>query len=425
MALKVYVNLCRFVLAAVFIFSGFVKADDPLGFEYKLADYVAALGLDAWLAEELLLPLAVAVAALEFILGIYLLFGINSRFTSWVTLLMMAVMTPLTLWMALENPVSDCGCFGDAVTLSNWETFWKNVLLFAMSVSVTVWRRSVFRVITRRAEWLLSTYTLFYILAFAYYCILHLPVFDFRPYRVGTVIREAMSVPEGKEPPLYETLFLMEKEGEQREFSVDDYPDTTWTFISRRMMVVREGYVPPVQDFTVTRITDEEDISEELLDEEGGYTFLLVAPYMEKADDGYIDLVNELYDYCLRYGYAFYCLTASDEPQIENWRDCTGAEYPFCRMEETQLKTIVRANPGVVLLKDGQVIGKWSARDIPDESVLTDCLENLSIGQLSVQSYTYKLTVVVLCFVCPLALLLLADGIYRYRSRRLKRKLNN
>lgn len=409
---SVYVNLCRFALAFVFIFSGFVKANDPLGFKYKLADYVEAFSLGEVLPDFMLMPLGIGLSALEFVLGIYLLFGVNRRLASWTMLVMMALMTPFTLYLALDNPVSDCGCFGDAVRLSNWQTFWKNMLLLVMAISVFFGRGRIFRLVTPRVEWLLSSYTLVYVLMFAYYSLQHLPLLDFRPYHIGADIREGMKMPEGEHAPVYETLFVMEKDGERMEFSVEDYPDTTWTFVSRRTILREEGYTPPVHDFSIVRVEDGEDITDEVLSDEG-YTFLLVAHHLEDADDGYIDLVNELYDYSRTYGYAFYALTASMDEQMEVWKDCTGAEYPFCSMDDITLKTIVRDNPGVVLLKEGVVINKWSQRDIPDEYQLTDALERLPEGQIQPEDMTRELCRIVLWFILPLLGILLLDRIFR------------
>lgn len=409
---KTGVNLSRFVLAAVFIFSGFVKANDPLGFHYKLADYVEAFGLGEWLPDFLLTPVAVGLSALEFVLGIYLLFGINRRFTSFLVLAMMLVMTPLTLYLALENPVSDCGCFGDAVLLTNWQTFGKNVVLLAMAVALCIGRRHLFRFITHRTEWLVSCYVIVYILMFSYHNLLHLPTFDFRPYYIGADLREGMTMPEGEHPPVYETRFIMERDGEQREFTLEEYPDSTWTLVNRRTVLVDEGYVPPIHDFAMVRVEDGEDITDDVLADEG-YTFLLVLHRLEEADDGYIDLVNELYDYCQKWGYAFYALTASMEEQMEVWQDNTGAEYPFCTMDDITLKTMIRDNPGVMLLKGGVVVNKWSQRDLPDEYRLTDALERLPEGTLQTESSLTKVGRMGLWFILPLLVILLLDRVFR------------
>ena len=158
-------NACRFLLGGVFIFSGFVKAIDPFGTFYKLQDYVAAFGMDSWLPSSLLFVGALLLAALEFCLGVYLFLGIRRGWSAWVALLLMAVMTPLTLYLAIANPVPDCGCFGDAWVLTNWETFGKNVILFVAAFSVFRWRKDVILFITRKIEWVFSMYTILFVFA--------------------------------------------------------------------------------------------------------------------------------------------------------------------------------------------------------------------------------------------------------------------
>ena len=155
-------NVCRFLLAVVFIFSGFVKAVDPLGSFYKIQDYLTAFGMAAWFPTYLQLLFAIVLSALEFSVGVFLFFGIRRRFATTLALLLMIVMTPLTLYLALANPVSDCGCFGDAWVLTNWETFGKNVVLFIAAVSVFKGGKQIIRFITAKMAWMVSMYTFFF-----------------------------------------------------------------------------------------------------------------------------------------------------------------------------------------------------------------------------------------------------------------------
>lgn len=424
-ALSVLANVCRFMLAVVFVFSGFVKANDPLGFQYKLGDYLQAFGMLGWFPEWVLMIATVALATLEFMLGVYLFFGINRRFTSWLVVLLMGVMTPLTLYLALENPVSDCGCFGDAVILTNWQTFWKNVVLSIAAVIVLCLRKRMFRVVTPRSEWLVSVNTLLYIIILSYYSLSNLPVFDFRPYRIGASIPQGMEIPEGAQMPVFETLFIMEKEGQRQEFSLDNYPDSTWTFVDRKTVIKEAGYEPPIHDFSLLRMADEEDITDLVL-ADSGYTFLMVAHQLEKADDSYSDLLNELYDYCREHDYAFYGLTASNEEVVGQWLDRTGGEYPFCNVDDITLKTMVRSNPGLMLLKGGVVLNKWANENIPDEYQLTAPLELLPLAQGHVQGKGVKIATCILWFVFPLLLISLLDRIYfYYRRNRLARLLGD
>lgn len=417
-AIGVITTVCRFVLAVVFIFSGFVKAIDPLGTQYKIQDYLDAFGWTGVFPEFVPFVASALLGMLEFCLGVYLFFGIRRIIAPRAVVAMMAVMTPLTFWLAWDHPVSDCGCFGDAVILTNWETFGKNVVLLAMSLVVLKWRRRLFPLATTRFDWLIALYGFLYILCMTVYCYRHLPVFDFRPYYVGADIRQGMSIPEGEEPTEFETRFVLQKDGVEKEFTLENYPDSTWTFVDSKTVVKKQGYEPPIHDFSMIRYDDGEDITEQVLADEG-YTFLLVAHQLGQANQSRMDLINELYDYCLEYGYAFYCLTSSSDEDILQWQEDTGAEYPFCLMDNITLKTMVRFNPGLMLLKKGTVVGKWSIIDIPDEYQLVGPLEQLPMGEANRPSFVYRLIGVLMWFAFPLFLMCMADLSWeRYRKKR-------
>ena len=417
-AIGVITTVCRFVLAVVFIFSGFVKAIDPLGTQYKIQDYLDAFGWTGVFPEFVPFVASALLGMLEFCLGVYLFFGIRRIIAPRAVVAVMAVMTPLTFWLAWEHPVSDCGCFGDALVLTNWETFGKNVVLLAMSLVVLKCRRRLFPLATTRFDWLIALYGFLYILCMTVYCYRHLPVFDFRPYYVGADIRQGMSIPEGEEPTEFETRFVLQKDGVEKEFTLENYPDSTWTFVDSKTVVIKQGYEPPIHDFSMIRYDDGEDITEQVLADEG-YTFLLVAHQLGKANQSRMDLINELYDYCLEYGYAFYCLTSSSDEDILKWQEDTGAEYPFCLMDNITLKTMVRFNPGLMLLKKGTVVGKWSIIDIPDEYQLVGPLEQLPMGEANRPSFVYRLIGVLMWFAFPLFLMCMADLSWeRYRKKR-------
>lgn len=414
----VITTVCRFVLAVVFIFSGFVKAIDPLGTQYKIQDYFDAFGWAGVFPDYIPFLASVLLGMLEFCLGVYLFFGIRRIIAPRAVVAVMAVMTPLTFWLALDNPVSDCGCFGDAVVLTNWETFGKNVVLLVMSLVVLKWRKRIFPLATTRFDWLIALYGFLYILCVTIYCYRHLPVFDFRPYYVGADIRQGMEIPEGEEPTELETRFVLQKDGVEKEFTLDNYPDSTWTFVDSRMVVKKQGYEPPIHDFSMIRYEDGEDITEQVLADEG-YTFLLVAHQLGLTNESRIDLINELYDYCLEYGYAFYCLTSSSDEDIFKWQEDTGAEYPFCLMDNTTLRTMVRSNPGLILLKKGEVVRKWSVVDIPNEYELPGPLEQLPVGEIGRETLAYRLLGVFVWFAFPLFLMCMVDLAWeRYRKKR-------
>jgi len=367
-----------------------------------------AFGLLDYTPEFLPLFGSILLAVVEFTLGVFLFFGIRRKLTTISLLGFMLFMTPFTLYLAVMNPVSDCGCFGDAIILTNWETFWKNIFFLIAAISVFKWSGLMIRIISKKSQWLISLYTLLYISAIALYCVSYLPIFDFRPYHIGANIIESMRIPQGEKPSVYESLFVMEKNGERKEFTLENYPDSTWTFIDTKVILKEKGYEPPIHDFSLYSAETGEDITKQILTDKG-YTFLLVANRLDKADDGYIDLINEIYDYSVENGYAFYCLTSSLKEDMEQWRERTGAEYPYCTADDITLKTIIRSNPGLVLMKDATIINKWSCRSLPDEYDLSDRLDKLSLAQMETQTLQNKILLVVAWFAIPLFIFTMLD----------------
>lgn len=420
LAIRIWANVCRFVLGGVFVFSGFVKVIDPFGFFYKLQDYATAFGIGAWVPASLLFMAGVALSVIEFYVGVCLFLGIHKKVSSTMALVLMAFMTPLTLYLAIANPVSDCGCFGDAWVLTNWETFGKNVVLLVAALSVSRWKKEVVRFISRKIEWMFSMYTILFIFALSFYCLRNLPIIDFRPYKIGVNIKEGMEIPADAKPTVYDTRFVLEKGGKRQEFTLENYPDSTWTFVETRHVIKEKGYEPPIHDFFMQEVETGEDITERVLADEG-YTFLLIAHRIEEADDGNIDLINEIYDYSVEHGYGFYALTSSEEKNILLWCDRTGAEYPFCLADDITLKTIVRSNPGLLLIKGGTILNKWSDNNLPDEYVLTDALEKIPLGQQKSVNVWETIGKVLLWFMIPLFLILLLDQLFI--KRRIRRKL--
>ena len=417
------VNVCRFVLAATFIFSGYVKAIDPLGTLYKLKDYAAAMSLNGLLPDWALVGVAIALGALEFALGVFMLFAVRRHVVSRITLAFMAAMTALTLWIFVADPVKDCGCFGDALKLTNGETLLKNIVLSACAALVA-WRPvDMARFISRSNQWIVRYYTVAYIVITSVYCLYTLPIFDFRPYHVGMNIKQGMEIPEGAEQPEFESTFLLRKNGETREFTLDNYPDSTWEYVDTRTVQTKKGYEPPIHDFALTSCDTGEDITEQVLTKKG-YTFLLVSPRLAVADDSNFGDIDQIFEYAEENGADFYCVTASANDEIERWRDLTGAEYQFCNADETTLTTMIRSNPGLILLKDGTIIGKWSHNALPQTDDLTAPLQQLTIGKAQNDSTTERLLIVLLTFFMPLSALALADRLWAW-SKWIRNKQSN
>ena len=418
------VNVCRLVVALTFIFSGYVKAIDPLGTQYKLQDYLEAWQLAAYVPDDVTLLASVALGGAEFCLGVLLLFAIRRRHVTRLLLLLMAVMTPLTLWLAIANPIEDCGCFGDAVVLTNWETFYKNVVLLAAVILLFKRPLAMPRFISRSNQWLVVTYTIVFILASSSYCLYTLPTFDFRPYHVGANIKAGMEIPEGAKQPEFETTFILEKNGQRKEFTIDNYPDSTWTFVDSKTVQTEEGYVPPIHDFFIQTTDGSEDITDSVLNHKG-YAFMLVSPHLEKADDSNFGEIDAIYEYSLVHGYPFYALTASTDDAIAHWREITGAEYNFFLTDETTLKTIIRSNPGLLLIKDGTIIGKWSHNDLPELDYQSADLEHTAYGTAPEHSTADKTSKILLWYILPLLLLTFADRTWKFTQWIKKKEHSN
>ena len=417
------VNIGRLLMASTFIFSGYVKAIDPLGTQYKLTDYLQAMGIGSLLPEWTLLVGAVLLAALEFSLGIFLLFAIRRHLVSKIVLALMSIMTLLTLWIVIANPVKDCGCFGDAVVLSNGQTFIKNIILLAIALMLLKWPTSMVRFVSKKTQWIVINYTVIFALALSAWSLWDLPLFDFRPYHVGANIAQGMKIPQGAPQPQFETTFILEKNGQQKEFTLDNYPDSTWTFVDSKTVQTAEGYVPPIHDFSIQDNKTGEDITQEVLNDTG-YTFLLISPTLAYADDSNFGRIDQIYEFAQDYGYRFICLTASSDKDIAKWQDITGAEYPFYTTDATTLKTMIRSNPGLMLLHHGTIIQKWSHNKLPQPEELNQPLEKSALGKMPSDSIPRKILLMLMWFVLPLTLLAIADRLWAWTTWVKKKKEN-
>lgn len=369
--MKFLLNICRILIGLVFIFSGFVKGIDPLGSDYKFTDYFNAFGMSWMNFSALFFSFLLSMA--EFIIGICLFLNIKTKLASWGALLFMAVFTPLTLILAIKNPVTDCGCFGDALVLTNWETFFKNIILLVMVLLVFFNRnrfKSIFNVLEQSV---ILTGSIIFMFCIEMYSYRHLPILDFRPYAVGANITEGMTTPEGAPHDEYSTTLKYKNKntGEIKEFDESNFPwqDTlNWEFHSSSQKLLKEGYKAPIHDFVIEH-PEYGDITEEVLNDDD-YTFLVVSYKLSKASAEAQDKLNKLAAYASENGYRFYGLTASNADEITDFVHKYNVNYSFCATDEIQLKTVIRSNPGLVILKKGTIIDKWGHRDIPDADEL-------------------------------------------------------
>jgi len=364
--------LSRILVGVTFVFSGLMKAVDPLGFTYKIEDYLIELDLTALFS--LALPAALLLVTAEFALGVFLLLGIYKKWTTRLILLFMIFFTPLTLWVALANPVEDCGCFGDAFIISNWHTFYKNVVLLAGAIWLMLKWKQLRPLLTKKMALPVAAFTLLLGLLFALHNVYRLPVIDFRPYKVGANIPQQMYVDQEK-ADLYETIFMYSKEGVTREFTEENYPwnDSTWTFVEMKTNLVRKGEKPAIEDFAVEALYFDEttdtwhaggDITDILLSDPS-YSFLMVAYSLEDMHMRHLDRFREAAAFAAQKGFPFYLLTASDPEVVGDWEQQNKSGFQFAHADERVLKTMIRSNPGLMLLKEGTVMGKWDDSTVP------------------------------------------------------------
>jgi uncharacterized membrane protein YphA (DoxX/SURF4 family) len=412
--IKTIAEICRLLIGSVFVFSGFVKAIDPVGFAIKIGDYLTVFGLQDF--KPLALLASINLSAVEFTLGVCMLLGVYRRYTSILILLFMLVMTPLTLYLALFNPVSDCGCFGDAVIISNWATFGKNIVLLSAAVFILIYNRKLYQCFTFNVYWFVVLFIYVYCIGFSWWNYNHLPLLDFRPYKIGANIPEQMTIPGDASHDEYESVFIYEKDGVKKEFTLDNYPanDSSWTFVDTHTKLAVRGTSPKIEAFNVYDSNDK-DVSDLILYNEEP-VLLLIAHKLEEASDERIDEINNLYDYALEHGISFYCITGSAQESIQAWIDITGAEYPFLFADDVLLKTIIRSNPGLVLIKNGTILEKRHYKDIPEEENIAKVLNGYLEGQVTDKGYRW-IYLNLSGFAVPLLLVWVYDYL-RFRRRK-------
>lgn len=372
--MKTLNNISRFIVGIVFIFSGFVKAIDPLGSTYKFTDYFEAFGMEFF--SFIALPLAIILSSLEFVIGFSLLFSTRKKLTVWALMLFMSFFTILTFILAIFNPVTDCGCFGDALIMTNWETFFKNIFLMIFTIILLLNKEKFEISWSINKQWIFISFPLILSILISVYCYNNLPIIDFRPYKIGTYIPEKMQIPDDAPRAEYKTSLIYTKDGIEKEFSIEDIPDSTWEWVSSESILISEGYVPPIHDFTIS--TSEGDDITEIVLNDNKFTFLLIAHDINKSSIKNIDAINKLAKFAVESGKGnFICLSSSVDSEIEKFTNTTQATYTFLKTDEITLKTIIRSNPGLVLLRKGTILGKWHHNNIPSfKEISTNFFEN-------------------------------------------------
>ncbi len=489
--MKLIRNISRVIVGIIFIFSGFVKIIDPLGSTYKFMDYFTAMNLEFLAPAALVLAILMCLA--ELIIGIMLFLNLLPRLASWGVLFFMAAFTPLTLWIALTDPVQDCGCFGDAIIFTNWETFYKNIFIMALTVIIFIERKKFKPYFNRVFQYALTVFFTIAGVWIAIHGLNNLPALDFRPYHIGANISEGMSIPEHEKDnvDVYDSFFIYEKDGKQQSFRIDELPDETWTFVDAEHILVKKGYEPPITNFIITKIRlaengfsdteikepvaeleyvnlyeidfvfekegetetfyidelpdntwvfveihsnagvkaenitlnylnlnsgDEKnftidnlpdanwifldaeyaistnvsnlvhdigaDVTDFILDDDN-YVFLIIMPEIEKAKSKNINKLISILEFCNKNNYKAYCISGSSTDKIEDFVEKHNFDYNFYSADPVTLKTIVRSNPGLVLLQKGTVLNKWSSKNIPEVNQLNQELNAFAITDLN------------------------------------------
>ena len=363
----------RLVVGATFVFSGFAKAIDPWGTQYKITEYLLTLGWDSWAGLSLLF--ALALSAVEMMLGVAVMVGAYRRSAPAAMIAVLAVMTPLTLWLAVTDAVPDCGCFGDALTLSNWATFGKNLLLLAGAVYLLVVGRRVGGLFTPAVQWMVLAATLAYVAYVGLEGYFVQPLLDFRPYPAGTqLVSDAPSTSDA------DYVFVYERDGNRQEFSIDDVPDpdSGWTFVARRELPSQPAPLSANQR-TIALADDAGIITAELLENDSDM-ILLLFPDLPEVSAAHTYMLNELTDFAHNHATRVVGITSAIDSQIAQWADLSMAAYPMLIGDDSEIKMIARGNPAVVFLHGNTIQWKRTLGSITNERLHTDGVTPASLS---------------------------------------------
>lgn len=359
--MRYIILLFRIVVGILFIISGLVKLNDPMGFAFKLEEYFSKPVLNLSFLEPFALSLAIMVCIAEILLGVMLLLGYRKKITLWLLLAMLIFFGFLTFYSAYFNKVTDCGCFGDAFKFTPWGSFFKDVFLLTLTIVLFVQQKHIQVVSKGNLPAIISLLTFVFCLFFVYYVYNHLPVKDFRAYKIGVNIPQAMTIPEGAPLPKYEMTFLYKIDGETKKLKMSDLTNLPKgaEFISREDVLIEKGYEPPIHNFFIEK--DGEDFVDDFMEKE---KLLLVISYrLDKSDEEAFVQIKKATDKALKMGYSVIGLTSTMQ-QAEAIKKTYELNFDFYFNDETTLKTMIRSNPGAMLLNKGTIIDKKHHNDL-------------------------------------------------------------
>ena len=353
--MKILVGISRIFVGIFFIISGFIKLSDPVGFSYKLGEYFGSDVLDLEFLQPIALAIAVFVVVLEILLGVFLILGYKVKSTLVLLLGMILFFTFLTFYSAYFNKVTDCGCFGDALKFTPWESFWKDVFLTILILIIVAGRKFITPFFSKFVNVVITFIAFIACLWYGYHVLMHLPVIDFRPYKLGVNIDEGMSVPEGAKEAVFDYNWKFSENGKEKIITTTGgYPKTSGKFIGVETEIVEEGYEAPIHDFSIER--KGEDYTNQILGETK--IIMIVAYNLSKSEKQGLDKISAFINEAKKSGYKVLGLSASGEEDIISVVNAydLGIEFYFC--DETALKTMIRSNPGIIHLEKGVITQK-------------------------------------------------------------------
>jgi len=361
--MKFIIGFSRIFVGILFIFSGFIKLNDPLGFSYKLQEYFSAEVLNLEFLSPYALMIAVLLVITEVVLGVMLLVGYARRLTVWLLLLMIAFFTFLTFYSAYFNKVTDCGCFGDAIPLVPWESFIKDVILLVLILVLFFNWRKITPLFSKGFRSITILLTTIACLLFGYHVLMHLPWLDFRAYKENSNIAANMTVPEGAAPAIFEYRWKFLVDGQEQVITTNGaYPTVDGEFIEVDTEMISEGYTPPVHDFTIEK--GDQDYTQEFLAREN--LIVIVAYNLDKAETEGIANIRKAAQDAIRKGYKVIGMTSSSPERQKEFVYDFKLPFEFYYGDETMLKTIIRANPGIMSLDKGTILQKLHWNDAQD-----------------------------------------------------------
>ena len=363
--MKYVLWLLRIIIGILFIFSGLVKANDPLGLTYKMDEFFEVLHMTFMVPYSFVFSLC--MIAFEILCGVAVLFGYAFRTFSLLLLLLNLFFTFLTGYALFTGKVKECGCFGACIKISSSATFYKDIALTLLSVILYIYRNQVQPLFHKHIGTALISITLVLSFLIQWQMLQHLPYIDCLPYKVGYNLWQKMHVPPGSIPDKYESVLIYEKNGQKKEFTAQNYPwqDSTWKFVDRIDKLVQKGNAEPeIKDFSLSDYNGS-DHTEEILTAKG-YQFLLFLKDPATANTDHMDVLKALIKQAQQMGIPFYVVCSAAKADAEAFQkkwDLVGID--FLALDATVEKTAMRSNPGLMLLNNGFVEQKWSYKDYP------------------------------------------------------------